>query len=698
MAARYWVGGTGNWSDAANHWSDTSGGAPGAGFLPTSADDVYFNGASSLVNFNVSISADAYCKNMDWTGIVSAIFYNTVNQVRLNIYGSLILSPNLSINWSSQRYISFKATTNETITFNGCVLNVGVCYFDGVGGKWSIQDDGQICGISSGAIWVNNGELDVNNKILTLGATYIGVGTKTITLGSGTIKTRTLFISSATGFTFNYDTGTIYIGLYRSTEIYGSFTFYNLTIETGAEILADAIVNIRGNQTVLNNLVINGTNGTSNRILVKVNNNFVPEGVTITANNVSVANADFYGIKGAGAGNWDLSAITGGAGDGGRNSDIIFTTPKTCYWYGNSGNWSDVSKWFSATGGTGTPNYFPLLHDTIIFDSNSLISNSVLTLDYSQIGHITFTDIGFNLTINGDSIYRTPYFYSSVYFSTLITYMSYGSNQAYLWGNGTHYLDLKSVNIKTLYNYGYGGTYTLLSKFLATVLYNYYGTFDTDSKEVELSAIANYSGTLYFRDSYILITGNTGQPFYATGIIYAGTSTIEIYQTGSSDYSFVLGNSSKTIYNLIIGGTSTGFCLLRNNGFSHVYNRITLNAGVKIKIYYAATSTVKQSFKEFIANGSESKPIIITSDVANQHKLHCTGYADIIVNYCNISYSNVTGTPKIKTFFSKTWASINKAAGIAKAGIKRIMGIYVNSAWIANNSTDSGNNSGWNFN
>ncbi len=72
-------------------------------------------------------------------------------------------------------------------------------------------------------------------------------------------------------------------------------------------------------------------------------------------------------------------------------------------------------------------------------------------------------------------------------------------------------------------------------------------------------------------------------------------------------------------------------------------------------------------------------------------------YNDIVVEYCDIAWSQATGTLRIKTFEGKTWSDIKSGMGGLKAGIKKILGVYVNSAWIAQNSTDSGNNSGWNF-
>jgi hypothetical protein len=71
---------------------------------------------------------------------------------------------------------------------------------------------------------------------------------------------------------------------------------------------------------------VNG-NSATNRVLVFSGTLGTPR--TITAANVSVTNADFRDITGAGAGNWNLSAVSGGSGDAGGNSGITFTTGQT---------------------------------------------------------------------------------------------------------------------------------------------------------------------------------------------------------------------------------------------------------------------------------------------------------------------------------------------------------------------------------
>jgi hypothetical protein len=54
MAARYWVGGSGNWNSTTK-WSATSGGASGAS-VPTTADNVIFDANSSASNADYTVS------------------------------------------------------------------------------------------------------------------------------------------------------------------------------------------------------------------------------------------------------------------------------------------------------------------------------------------------------------------------------------------------------------------------------------------------------------------------------------------------------------------------------------------------------------------------------------------------------------------------------------------------------------------
>lgn len=50
----YWVGGSGNWSDYANHWATTSGGSVFNTQQPSLSDNVYFDNNSSAGDYTVT--------------------------------------------------------------------------------------------------------------------------------------------------------------------------------------------------------------------------------------------------------------------------------------------------------------------------------------------------------------------------------------------------------------------------------------------------------------------------------------------------------------------------------------------------------------------------------------------------------------------------------------------------------------------
>lgn len=169
MANRYWVGGTGNWSDDDNHWSDSSGGTPANGNLPTSSDNVYFdaNSGSGLMTFD----SNANCADMDWTNSSLDGFTHTAADpgYDLSIYGSLTLKSGMT-HTMGYLQIYFKATTaGHTIRTNGNALTGSLSshfILDGVGGSWKLMDNLDIGGARINFL---NGEFDTNNKVVNGG-------------------------------------------------------------------------------------------------------------------------------------------------------------------------------------------------------------------------------------------------------------------------------------------------------------------------------------------------------------------------------------------------------------------------------------------------------------------------------------------------------------------------------------------------
>ncbi|HKR05486.1 MAG TPA: hypothetical protein VJY62_12700, partial [Bacteroidia bacterium] len=132
----YWVGGTGNWSDYANHWATTSGGLIFHIQIPGLSDNVYFD-ANSFTTTGQTVTTDTtffYINDMDWTGAQFSPHFIAGN---INIYGSLTLINNMFISSTILRFLS--ASAGNTITSAGNSLNY--IYLDGAGGTWSLTGD-----------------------------------------------------------------------------------------------------------------------------------------------------------------------------------------------------------------------------------------------------------------------------------------------------------------------------------------------------------------------------------------------------------------------------------------------------------------------------------------------------------------------------------------------------------------------------
>lgn len=200
---------------------------------------------------------------------------------------------------------------------------------------------------------------------------------------------------------------------------------------------------------------------------------------TITAGTVTITNTDFQDITWAGAGSWDLSAITGGSWDCGGNTNITFTTADDWYWHEGTGNTSDYSKWYTATNGGGSQmasTRVPLPQDTLYFDSASFDSGSkTVTQNMLRIGSINFTGAT-----------NTPTFTTSTNFLmcgvtvTLISGMTLSGTAVWTFGRGANYINCwtKKILGQVILDATAAGSLTLTGNFLCQTLTIWAGTFN----------------------------------------------------------------------------------------------------------------------------------------------------------------------------------------------------------------------------
>lgn len=206
MANRYWVGGTGTWSDATNHWASTSGGSPSVANLPTASDNVYFDlNSFSVYGQSITLdlaSASTLCKDMDWTGVTNfpSLLANGA-YYRIRVSGSLTMSTDMAV--GEGVWILFMPN-NTSKTINTYGKEFESFYFNSVGGGstdiWTLNSD-----ITLNAVFEFNtsgGTLNIGNyNIISPEEFWIepddGAYDQTLTAGNMTVTTEFFHIDGA---------------------------------------------------------------------------------------------------------------------------------------------------------------------------------------------------------------------------------------------------------------------------------------------------------------------------------------------------------------------------------------------------------------------------------------------------------------------------------------------------------------------
>ena len=650
---KYWVGGTGNWSDTA-HWSTSSGGAGGAS-VPTSDDDVFFDANSG--SGTVTVDSTAYAYNLNFTGFTGTL----AGSAALNIYGSLTLGSGMT--WSYTGAVTFAATSGNTLTFNGKSTNNSFT-FNSASGRWTLQDDWNN---GSSSITLTAGSLDTNGKTVTCGTfNSSNSNARTLTLGSSTINCTSWSLATTTNL--NFDAGTsvikctgtfagggktyyeVQLNASGSQSLTGANTFTNLKRTGGSS--TSASLTLGASQTVTGTLTLTGASR-QYQLLVSSDTPGVPR--TITAANVSVANVDFMDIAGAGAANWNFSSRDD-IGDCGGNSGITFPASKNRYWVGNGGYWYDTAHWSASSGGAPGASV-PLPQDDVYFNAYSITTTGqTISANIARLGrNINFTGLQNTPTLNfavANSIFGSLTLSSGMAIS--------GTSTTTFQGRGSYTLTTAGLTFtQNIALDAPGGTLTLQGDLVTnncTLTINR-GTFDANGYNVVVSALSSYNSytrTIKLGSGTWSLTGTgTVWNLYASGLtLDPGTSTIKLTNTTTTAKTFA--GAGKTYYNFWDAAAGT----VTITG-SNTFNDFRIDAGRTVYFTAGTTTTVNS----FTATGAPGSLITISSATSATHTL---SKASGIVNcdYLSLSYSVAAG--------GATW-------------------------YAGANSTDGGNNSGWRF-
>jgi hypothetical protein len=176
---RYWVGGSGNWSDATNHWAATSGGAPGITNMPGQDENVVFDNLSNATSYTLTIDAAAYCRDFN-LGNPNSGTLTLAGSQPITISGSSVMATGMTNSYTGA--IAYNAIVpGKTVTSNG-VSFASAITFGGLGGSWQLQD----ALATTGAIVFSNGTLDTNSQSVSSLNFTATSGIRTLSLGTTT--------------------------------------------------------------------------------------------------------------------------------------------------------------------------------------------------------------------------------------------------------------------------------------------------------------------------------------------------------------------------------------------------------------------------------------------------------------------------------------------------------------------------------
>lgn len=725
---KFWVAGTGNTSDATNHWATSTGGAAGVNNYPLPQDNAKFDGSSG--GGNVTFNNPFQITDLIGTGYTGTWTGSNVT----DIAGNFTIGAGMAAGHSVGNTVTFNATsTGKTLTFNGKQFNVAsTLSFDGTGGGWSWADTANF---GTSGLFLLRGTLNFNNLNTTAGTfASSNSNTRTLTMGSGTItlsgNSTAWNTDTTTGLTFNANTSTIAL---TSTGlpffIGGGLTFNNLT----AAALQVTFISGSGNNT-FNNFTVNGGssypgtsaffrkgttntisgtltfagNSASSRLFVAACTN---DGNTIDATGTATISAaavsgftdvDFQNITATGAATpWTGTRL----GDCTGNTSITFGAGVNKYWVGNTGNWNSTS-WATTSGGAAAANNYPLPQDTCIFDGNSFSANSqavTINGNGARVPALDFTAVpetGITLTYFGSPVRH----YGSL---TLISTMATsGAFIASFTGSGTSTLTTAGVSFSAQLTIDKGtGTLTHADNFTSSLpqangitfimtsgTWNLNGKTITGSTFLSTVDSAFSTGTINANGGNITLSGNAatvwsqntpnsgftlGQalPVNLTYSGATGTRTLANASTGANAPNFNITAGTDIITN----NTSASFGSMDFTGFAGtwtltsftLYGSLTVSTGMTVSSTASTLTFGATSGTQTITTNGKTFDFFITQNGAGG----TVQFADNLTMGSTRFFTLTAGTLNLntKTLTTRNFSSNNSNTRVIAGGTGSII-------------------------
>lgn len=432
-AKYYWVGNSGNWSDA-NHWSFSSGG-PTAICVPTYPDSVIFDVLSfSITGQEVLVDIDANFSFMDWTTSIN----NPTLLLDTNMYsgGDVIFNSDVFVTRTALEH-RLEFIGQADFDPNSAVIdcNISVLMND--------ENDGVILNsdllmTDSTSIYLLKGELYFQTNIVNTGSIQVFEGpgpiydNKLLDFGGSNIDLFSGFNSqNVVNFTFNGGTSDLYIGTpteanYLLTDgiafnnvsldfqpltavqrLSGGNTYFKLKIAKGSHIQVDSVHTVLDSLTMLGNcrdsIYLFAANSASPSSINKATNTkVIAECIDFKDVNTNAAPLTALFSTGTNT-NWTLNpalpvdAVASSVGPYCFGDTTYLVNSTTAY----SGNLNDVtSVWYFNDGTTGYYLNPPTDSTWVTYESDTNRHVFAVSGDIEVILHSTYT----NYCVDTDTI------------------------------------------------------------------------------------------------------------------------------------------------------------------------------------------------------------------------------------------------------------------------------------------------------
>lgn len=563
---------------------------------------------------------------------------------------------------------TFSGRTTQTITSNGVSFDQSFTV-DNFSGTVQLAD--AFTTGSARTLTLTSGTFDAVSYNVTTGLFTASTATNTVLkMGSGTWTlsgTGSLWTLPA-GFTLYKGTANIVLSDTSTTArtfSTGNLSYNKITIggTTGTSTLTITGVltatELASTKTVAHTInFINGVTlgkwsvtGTVGNVVT------VSGGQTITIAGAAVSGVDYLAMGTTALSTTSPAEFYAGANSTGTGTGITLTaapSPRTLYWVGGTGNWSDTAHW-STTSGSGSGAAIPTSLDSVNFDSGSNATAYTATIDTGAqrrcaalniagpaSGNVTIAGTGGlalagNMTIAATGVTRT--------YTGNITLSGASSNT--FTTNGVLIGSSVVVN-------GVGSTWTLGSActFGSGVTVTN-GTFNTGSYThviTSLASIAANSPAIYLGSSSITFTLSSplGSFTYGGGMVFdAGTSSI-IVNSGASTFN----GAGATFYNVSFTSTSSSTTsILGSSTFNNLSIAGRTSAGINI-VSVSANQTINGTLTLSAGTDATCRTMATSSSLGTPRTLTCNAVAalqdidfrDITIAGNAVSGGNLTGT------------------------------------------------------